>query len=189
MGTPGSFARSKPVRMKAKVCLVGEAAVGKTSLIRRFVVNEFDEHYVTTIGTRISRKLVSLRLPRREVDVSLMIWDIMGTKGFRQLLQGAYFTLAHGLLAVADITRGGTLADLQGWIDAASRVTGPIPVIVAGNKQDLTESAEIGPEDVARFAQGSGHDFVMTSAKTGEGVEEAFRRLATRIALRVVGDS
>ena len=77
----------------------------------------------------------------------------------------------------------------SGWIDAASRVTGPIPVIVAGNKQDLTESAEIGPEDVARFAQGSGHDFVMTSAKTGEGVEEAFRRLATRIALRVVGDS
>src|SRR5438132_621359 len=90
-------------RLKSKICLVGEKAVGKTSLVRRFVMNMFDEQYVTTIGTRVSKKEVHISMPdlAQNVQVDLMIWDIMGEKGFHELLKDAYFYGANGSLAAA----------------------------------------------------------------------------------------
>ena len=170
-------------QLKSKVCLVGDKGVGKTSLILRFVTNMFDEQYITTIGTRVSKKEVHVSIPERDlqVDLVVMIWDIMGEKGFRELLKDAYFHGAVGVLAVADITRRRTLDDLDDWIDGVEQIVGEVPVILAVNKSDLTSSAQFGEREVAQFARAYGCEFSFTSAKTGDQVETAFARLARHV--------
>ena len=166
--------------------MVGEKAVGKTSLIRRYVLNMFDEQYVTTIGTRVSKKEIRVLLPGRDLllDVDMTIWDIMGEKGFRELLKDAYFYGANGILAVADLTRRRTLDDLDDWIDGVEQVVGKVPILIAVNKTDQTGNAQYTERDVERFAVAYDSEFFMTSAKTGERVEDTFRRLATVVAER-----
>ena len=170
-------------RLKSKVCLVGEKAVGKTSLVRRFVMNMFDEQYVTTIGTRVSKKEVHISMPdlAQSVQVDLMIWDIMGEKGFRELLKDAYFYGANGILAVADLTRRRTLDDLDDWIDSVEQVVGKVPILIVVNKVDLTSNARFQERDVAQFAKAYGAEFFLTSAKTGDQVETAFARLGALV--------
>ena len=170
-------------QLKSKVCLVGDKGVGKTSLIRRFVTNMFEEHYITTIGTRVSKKEFHVSAPERDlqVDLVLMIWDIMGEKGFRELLKDAYFYGANGILAVADFTRRRTLDDLDDWIDGVEPLIGKVPVLIVVNKADLTSSAQFVERDVAQFAKAYGSDFLLTSAKTGGQVESAFARLASLV--------
>ena len=171
-------------RLKSKVCLVGEKAVGKTSLICRYVMNMFDEQYITTIGTRVSKREVRLEMPEKDlaVQVDMTIWDIMGEKGFRELLQDAYFYGANGVLAVADLTRRRTLDDLDDWIDGVVNVVGDVPILIAVNKTDLASGAQFKERDVAQFAKAYDSEFVMTSAKKGDKVEDAFRRLAALVA-------
>jgi small GTP-binding protein len=172
--------------LKTKVCLVGAKAVGKTSLVRRYVTNMFDERYVTTIGTRVSKKEVRVEFPERELTalVDLTIWDIMGEMGFRELLQDAYFYGANGILAVADLTRRGTLDDLDDWIDGVLKVVGTVPILIAVNKSDLTATPQVRERDVAQFAKAYEAEFLLTSAKTGDRVEAAFDQLATLAATR-----
>ena len=173
-------------QLKAKVCLVGEKGVGKTSLILRYVTNMFDEQYLTTIGTRVSKKEVRVTRPEQDLDVEivLMIWDIMGEKGFRELLKDAYFYGAQGVLAVADVTRRRTLDDLDDWIDGVEQVVGKVPIFLAVNKSDLASSGQFGEREVAQFAKAYSCEFSFTSAKTGDQVETAFARLASRVVDR-----
>jgi small GTP-binding protein len=170
-------------RLKSKVCLVGEKAVGKTSLVCRYVMNMFDEQYITTIGTRVSKKEVRVSVPEQglNVQVDMMIWDIMGEKGFRELLKDAYFYGANGILAVCDVTRRKTLDDLDDWIDGVEQVVGKVPTLLAVNKTDLSSSAQFRERDVAQFAKAYNSDFFLTSAKTGDHVEAAFARLASLV--------
>jgi len=165
--------------IKSKVCLVGEKTVGKTSLIRRFVLNMFDDRYVTTIGTKVSKKEVQILNADRDLalHIDMSVWDIMGEKGFRQLLKDSYFYGANAILAVADLTRDQTLEDLDDWIDNVFRVVGRVPVVVAVNKADLASEATFEEKDVAQFAEAFDSKFLYTSAKTGQGVEQAFRVL------------
>src|SRR6266704_3512598 len=129
--------------LKAKVCLVGDLAVGKTSLIRRFVLD-----------------------------------------GFQELLREAYFYGARGILAVADLTRRSTLIDLAGWIDGVEKVVGRVPVLIAINKADLEDHADYGEKEIRGIAEAYDADFIRTSAKTADGVEEAFQRLGAVVAQR-----
>src|SRR5213083_2562523 len=142
-------------QFKVKVCLVGEKAVGKTSLIRRYVLNMFDDRYITTIGTKVSKKELSLYHQERDIQVrmDMTIWDIMGEKGFRELLKDAYFYGANGILAVADLTRRKTLDELDDWIDGVEDVAGKVPILIAINKSDLAVNARFREIDVAAFAK------------------------------------
>ncbi len=171
-------------QLKSKICLVGEKAVGKTSMIRRYVLNMFDDQYLTTIGTKVTKKEVRVFNPVQDllVDVDMTIWDIMGEKGFRELLKDAYFYGATGILAVADLTRRKTLDDLDDWIDGVEQVVGRVPVLIAVNKSDLASEATYGERDVGQVAKAFDCEYLMTSAKTGQNVEEAFRRLASLVA-------
>ncbi len=174
----------EPKRMKVKVCLVGEAAVGKTSLIRRFVLENFDDKYIQTLGTKVSKKELSAPDvdPSGDMKIDMTIWDIMGQKGFRELLKEAYFYGAKGILAVCDSTRKKTLEDLDDWIEGVYSVTGKIPIEFLANKVDLNEQLQVTEDDMVQAAKAYDSPFHFTSAKTGANVELAFQSLAERIA-------
>jgi len=168
--------------MKAKICLVGEHAVGKTSLIRRYVLDEFDDRYITTLGAKVSKKEFEMRLEDGSpVVMDMTIWDIMGSKGFRELLREAYFHGAQGILAVCDVTREDTIGDLDGWVESVFRTVGEIPVVFAINKMDLKHRAEFSEEEVKQATEAFDAPYFYTSAKKGENVEQTFQALARSV--------
>jgi len=169
--------------LKLKICLVGEVTVGKTSLIRRFVLDDFDDKYIQTLGTKVSKKEVVVPGADGGVPVDMTIWDIMGQKGFRELLRDAYFYGAKGIMAVCDVTRRSTLDDLDDWIEGVYSVTGQIPIQFLANKIDLKPRAVIDEVQLVQAAKAYDAPFLFTSAKTGENVEAAFQALARRIAI------
>ena len=173
---------------KYKICLIGENAVGKTSLIQRFVHNEFSDHYLTTIGTKISKKDVVITYPDQDkkYDITMMIWDIMGQKGFRPILSHSYFHMAKGGIAVCDLTRPHTLDELTGWIESMFEITGKIPVILLANKNDLKEQGQFDELELQKKAMEYDADPFFTSALTGEHVNESFQKLAEIVAERLL---
>ncbi len=167
---------------KFKICLVGEEAVGKTSLIHRFVSGAFDESYIRTLGAVVSKKTVSLgSMSGRPVSVDMMILDIMGKRTFLQLFKEAYFHGAKGILAVFDVTRKASLHDLTKWIDGVRDSVGPIPVYTLGNKVDLVERREVTDQEASDVLRSYECPILYTSAKTGANVEQAFQSLAKTI--------
>jgi len=171
-------------RMKVKICLVGEGAVGKTCLIRRFIQDQFDDRYISTLGAKVSKKELKVNGPNGGSDVDMTIWDIMGEKGFRELLKEAYFHGAQGVLAVCDVTRKQTLDDLDEWVAAVLKVTGSVPIAYLANKADLKDQMDVTEADIRRAAESHRAPYLYTSAKTGQNVEEAFAKLADLIATR-----
>jgi small GTP-binding protein len=170
-------------KLKTKVCLVGQQGVGKTSLVRRFVRDEFDDRYISTLGVKTSKKEMTVPLlGKGSLDVHLAIWDFMGQEGFRDLLKEAYFTGARGILAVADLTRRPSLEALGPWIETVRSVAGNIPLVLAMNKSDLSDHAVYPADEVAQFATTYGAPYLLTSAKTSSNVEAAFGRLARAVA-------
>lgn len=115
-----------------KIVMLGDGAVGKTSLVRRFVEKMFDDQYITTIGTNVKKKKLD------ELDVKLMIWDLYGQK-LNTKLQSSNIIGADGALIVYDLTRMQTFKSLDDWIQELFKVTGEIPFVVMGNKYDLLE--------------------------------------------------
>ena len=174
----------EPYLLKSKICLVGERGVGKSSLIRRYVLDQFDDKYVRTLGAKVEKKTMRIDIPERhaQVEIFMAIWDIIGHVGFRQLLGDSFFNGAQGILAVADLTRRETLPVLTGWVEAVESVAGKVPVMLVANKADLTAEAQFGVKDLAELADAFGCTYLLTSAKNGQNVEDAFLRLATEIA-------
>ncbi|TET91484.1 MAG: GTP-binding protein [Methanomassiliicoccales archaeon] len=175
--------------MTTKICLVGDSAVGKTSLVRRYVFDVFDDRYLTTLGTKVTKR--ELVLPyselELEVDVKLLIFDIIGEKVFRRLLREAYFQGAKGLMAVCDVTRGETLDSLEDWIDNAYEVTGIVPLHLLANKSDLKVDIVVSEREVSQVSGAFDSPYDFTSAKTGENVEKVFELIAKRLVTRAIG--
>ncbi|MFQ6060711.1 MAG: Rab family GTPase [Thermoplasmata archaeon] len=173
----------KEKKMKMKVCLIGEGAVGKTSLIRRFVHDDFDDKYLQTLGTKVSKKELEIPLETEGalIKVDMTVWDIMGQKGFRELLKDAYFYGAKGIIAVCDVTRRSTLEELDDWIEGVYSVSGKIPIQFLANKSDLEDEMAMNEEDLRQAAKAYDSPYYFTSAKTGQNVEKAFQELAYRI--------
>jgi len=175
-------------RIKTKVCLIGEAAVGKTSLVRRYVQDEFDDRYITTLGAKVSKREEMFESPDRSVSyrMDMTVWDIMGEKGFRELLKEAFFHGAKGILAVADLTRYSTLKELDDWVQSVFNVVGEVPVVYAINKIDLKDEVMIlyGNKEVEQSARAFEAPYYYTSAKTGENVEAVFRQLGASVLAR-----
>jgi small GTP-binding protein len=174
--------------LKSKICLVGDNAVGKTSLIRRYVLDLFEDRYLTTLGTKVSKKEIEIPFPNENLvaKMDMLIWDIMGQHGFQELLKEAYFYGVRGILAVVDITRRSTLDGLDDWVACVEDVAGPVPMLLAVNKTDLAEKAEFGLPEITERCDALGCSFLWTSAKTGENVEAAFQRLAAIVAERQI---
>lgn len=157
-----------------KMCVIGGAAVGKTSLIRRFVVDKFDDKYIVTIGTKTSKKVLTFKDGATNVSLKLMIWDILGQKNFPKLKESAYRG-TNGAFIVLDLTRRETLYTFEGWLLSLFNVSGEIPIVVLANKSDL--KPEIEKEEIDNLVKDFNFPYYITSAKTGKNVNEAFSTL------------
>lgn len=161
--------------LEKKICMLGTLAVGKTSLVRRFIEGIYSEDYHTTIGVKIDKKSVR----EASQDVKLVLWDILGQDRF-QSVQPSYWRGMFGYLLVVDGTRRNTLDEAfalnQRVVDTGLKV----PAILLVNKADLADQWEIGEDRLAQLAQ-SGWEIMRTSAKTGENVDAAFSRLTLKM--------
>ncbi|HII40407.1 MAG TPA: GTP-binding protein [Thermoplasmata archaeon] len=166
-------------RMRLKICLVGDRGVGKTSLIRRFAGRQFLDDERGTLGAHMHPVEVEIPLDGdRLAKVRVDLFDFMGEHALRDNFRDAIFYGAHGVLAVCDLGRRETLPSIVDWVQAVSSVAGHVPAVVAFNKSDLGKDVAIGASDMrALMEKLPSVSTMVTSARTGEGVEEAFNRI------------
>jgi len=165
---------------KLKVLLTGAAAVGKTSLVQRFIKNRFAANYKLTVGVDILTK--DVEFTQGEV-ATLSIWDIGGQQRF-EFIRSTFYKGAAGALLVFDLTREQTYIEVRKWLTEIRQFAGQdIPFVLIGNKYDLLEDVgEVIDRDEARaLAESEGSIYIETSAKTGINVDEAFTELTRRI--------
>jgi len=161
--------------IKKKICMLGAFAVGKTSLVQRFVKSIFSEKYLTTVGVKIDKKTVNVG----EQVVDLMLWDIYGEDEFLEV-RTSYLRGASGYFLVVDGTRSATLETARLLQKRATETIGNVPFLVLINKVDLTDQWEIEDSQIESLLANN-WQVVETSAKTGEKVEEAFLMLTEKM--------
>ena len=161
--------------IQKKICMLGAFAVGKTSLVSRFVRSIFSEKYHTTVGVKIDKK--SMALDGQEIN--LLLWDLHGEDAF-QRVRTSYLRGSSGYLLVADGTRRSTLDTAHVLQERAEEAIGTVPFILLVNKADLVDEWEMDDGALEELATG-GWEVMKTSAKTGEGVEDAFLTLTKKM--------
>ena len=162
--------------IQKKICLLGDFAVGKTSLMHRFVEGIFDDKYLSTIGTKVSRKAITVQ----DIALVLLIWDLAGGEKFGRLMH-SYYRGAAGAILVCDLTRPETLTALDRYTREFWSVAPNTPFVIVGNKADLVKQREISDTDLAAFAEQHPSPWFTSSAKTGENVATAFQTLGQRL--------
>jgi len=168
--------------LKAKICLLGERQVGKSALVRRYLLDEFSDEYLATLGMKVYKKMVYVFPPRSKdaVAVNMVLWDIMGDGEYGDSMRGIYLHGAAGIMAVADLTRPDTIPPLNRWVNPALQLLGDVPVQIVLNKWDAGEASyarEMGREVAKKHVA----PCYLTSAMKGDNVERAFFDLAQRI--------
>ncbi len=153
--------------------------------MRRFVLSEFDERYLRTVGVVVYKRVVFLGpIAGTTYAANLTVWDVLGGLGFQGRYGDAYLASASGVLAVCDLTRPDSLDDLGLYLERTAAVGG-VPAIVLANKIDLGPHIRITGSELSRFCARYGATFLETSAKTGQNVGAAFSKLA-ETALKVI---
>lgn len=158
--------------IEKKICMLGAFAVGKTSLVRRFVTSCFSEQYQTTIGVTVDKKSLTVD----DTHLTLVLWDLYGEDEF-QKLRRSYLRGSAGYLLVLDGLRRPTLDIALRIQESVTDELGPIPFVALVNKHDRRAEWELTDHDLAELAQ-RGWPVLMSSAKTGQGVEDAFTTLS-----------
>lgn len=165
--------------VKRKVCLLGAPSVGKTSLIRKFVFDTFSDKYISTVGTKVTKKDIDLVIAKSnlKITLSMMIWDVLGQKGYKSL-HAMFYRGASAAMIVCDLTRRSTYEGIQEWVESLHKVTGSIPTIFLANKADLVDDYEFSLEEIRELAEKNNTTYFLTSARTGMNVQNAFNRLS-----------
>ena len=169
-----------PVVQK-KICMLGAFAVGKTSLVRRFVEGLFDDRYLSSIGVKISRKPVVVA----GATINLIAWDLAGSEDYNGL-QASYLQGAAGGIVVCDLTRADTLRSWEHYTRRLREANPGARVVLVASKADLAEARTLSDDELlrarARCDDGSGvPPHFLSSAKTGENVDLIFQALAEQL--------
>lgn len=164
-------------QLTTKICVLGDFSVGKTSLVRRFAENRFDDSYLSTIGVRVSRKVIDLG---GDDSLSMLVWDTAGGEAFSDVVR-SYYRGSSGALLVCDLTRLDTVTALVSYADDFHSVNPGRPLIMMGNKLDLAGRRAASDEHLSETARTIGARLFQSSARTGEGVAEAFLALGLAI--------
>eukprot|EP01017_Pseudomicrothorax_dubius_P028320 TRINITY_DN335_c0_g1_i1.p1 TRINITY_DN335_c0_g1~~TRINITY_DN335_c0_g1_i1.p1 ORF type:complete len:208 (-),score=44.00 TRINITY_DN335_c0_g1_i1:165-788(-) len=164
-----------------KLLLIGNSAVGKSSLLIRFSDNIFNESFLPTIG--VDFKIRTLDLSGKVAK--LQIWDTAGQERFKNITS-SYYKGAHGVVLVYDITDRQSFKDVENWLgEVGKHANENIVKLLVGNKADLESQRQVTTEEAREFANSLGIKFVETSAKSSSNVETAFRTLSTEIKARI----
>jgi small GTP-binding protein len=161
--------------IQKKICMVGAFAVGKTSLVVRFVESHFSDRYLTTVGVKISKKVLQVGAQ----EWQLVLWDLAGEDEFLQI-RTSYLRGSSGYLLVVDGTRRATFDTALSIQQRITAAVGDIPFVVLFNKSDLESEWDMGHEAMEELTQ-RGWPWLKTSAKTGAGVEAAFQTLVEKM--------
>ncbi len=164
------------ITLSKKVCLLGEFAVGKTSLVRRFVYDLFDDRYISTIGVRVSRKTVAVPIEEQLAELTLMVWDLAGSEEFNRVSM-SYLRGAAGAILVYDLTRANTFDQLYNYVLSLYKVNPHAKVVLAGNKLDLVDRHQMDTGKAEKLATELNAPLFFTSARQGEEVDNLFRHL------------
>ncbi len=159
-----------------KICLLGDFAVGKTSLVRRFVYSIFDDRYISTIGVKVSRKTLAIPRGADTIELTLLIWDLAGSEEFNRM-QNNYLRGAAGALLVWDLTRPETFLRLKAYYHDLLNLNPQARFVLVGNKVDLITTPTFLDQEVEHFSQAYSIPYFLTSAKTGVRVDDAFNTL------------
>jgi small GTP-binding protein len=157
-----------------KIIVIGDPAVGKTSLLDNFSSKKFKTQYIPTVGVNIVKEQVELD----DGIVNLMIWDIAGQPQF-YMLHRPYFNGADGMMLAFDITRSSTFSNIQNWYNTAQKFgLSSIPRLLIGNKIDLKDERKIIKPMADHLAEKLNCAYYETSAKTGDNVKLIFQKTA-----------
>jgi len=161
-----------------KILVIGEAGVGKSSLMLRFIEEKFTADILPTVGLDFRVKVLDLK----GYSVKLSIWDTAGQERFRNITS-AYYRGAHGVVLVYDITSRNSFQCLENWVKEESKHAGEKETLklVVGNKSDQRSKRRVSTEEGRSWAEEKGFSFIETSAKDNSGVEAAFSQLVERI--------
>eukprot|EP00767_Chilomastix_cuspidata_P002467 gnl/Chilomastix_cuspidata/2593.p1 GENE.gnl/Chilomastix_cuspidata/2593~~gnl/Chilomastix_cuspidata/2593.p1 ORF type:complete len:210 (-),score=73.80 gnl/Chilomastix_cuspidata/2593:291-920(-) len=163
-----------PPEIVYKILVIGNSRVGKTCILERYTNDSFTETTMTTVGIDFHTSEVTVD----DTPVSLQIWDTAGQERFRTIVS-SYYRHAVGIILVYDITNRTSFDQISDWLDdiALNSSEGVVKMLV-GNKRDLKYMRLVSESEAAALAEARGMAFMETSAKTGEGVDEVFQRLA-----------
>ena len=158
-----------------KLILVGDFQVGKTSLIKRFVENQFQESYISTIGVEISKKVVDID---DKTSINYIIWDIGGQVKQMIPYRKRFYSGANAGFIVIDRSRPENQKSIEKWYnEIKDSVSNNVPIVIVGNKSDLSDVV-VSEEVIKEIADKYGFHYILTSAKTGENVNDAFIYIA-----------
>ncbi|KAJ2745206.1 GTP-binding protein of the rab/ypt [Coemansia sp. BCRC 34301] len=175
---PGASRSAQPRQHKFKVVLLGESAVGKSSIVTRFTRDQFDQYKESTIGAAFLTKEIALDASN---TANLHIWDTAGQERYKSLAP-MYYRNAAAAVVVYDITQAASFERAKSWIKELQRQAEPsIVIALAGNKTDLADRRTVAKEEGAAYAATSGLLFFETSAQSGENIGELFLKLAKKI--------
>jgi Ras-related protein Rab-1A len=172
---PASSGTEQEMEAVFKIIVIGDPAVGKTSLILRFTDNAFRQTYLPTIGTNLSDKVLTIE----NENIELVFWDIAGQSKFNKARKN-FYKGAQGMIIVFDLTNRETFNNVKAWHDDATSVLGSVPCHVIGNKLDMSDQRSVDDEEISNLARELSCDVVLTSALTGDHVDESFRDLALK---------
>ena len=166
-----------------QLLIIGDSSVGKTSILTRFSNGTFKEDYIATVGLDYYSKTENYN----EKTIYIKIWDTAGQERYKALTQG-FFRNAQGVMVVYDVTNPESFENLKYWISSIQKNTAnskvPIPVIILGNKIDV-EDREVKNEDAEKYAEENKYKYFETSAKTGEGIDDAVRELVNQVLVNL----
>ena len=166
------------IELNYKLLFLGETSVGKTSLLLRYTENKFDNG-LPTVGVDVKYKYLTYENKK----IRLEIWDTAGQERFRGIAKN-YFRGAHAIIFVFDITNKESFNKLKNWMnDAKQNINEFTELVIAGNKIDLEEKRSIPKEIIQEFAEKNNLEIFSTSAKTGEGINDVFSYLVSKLFL------
>jgi small GTP-binding protein len=157
--------------IQKKICLLGASSVGKTSLVKKFVEGIFNEKYLTSIGVKVDKKVVSVK----SQEVQLMLWDVEGYDRYN-VFQDKYLRGAAAYIIVVDQTRKASLLEGIDIHSLVRKITN-VPSVLAINKSDLQANCLLDDDQINQYLELFDLQF-NTSAKTGNNVEEVFQAIA-----------
>jgi small GTP-binding protein len=179
------MSEKKIKRKVIRVTMLGDSAVGKTSLISQFLTQKFDENYLTTIGKdKLEKKVVM----EDGNEIKLIIWDTAGQERFHSIATST-IKGSQGIVLTFDLTKKSTFNSLEAWLNDIQENSNEVPVVIFGNKCDLFEKYEIENEDAKKFAKDHNLQYFETSAKQNVNVQEGFNSIAKLAYEKYLGNN